>query len=148
MQEFIELCRARKIEAAITYSRKNLAPWAATHLRELQQGMTLLAFGETAGIAAYRVSFQVETLLIGSKHTITRDGASYAISSERHSYPSMAYRPNPSSPCRPLLGWRRYGYLPVVPDRIPLPPLKNRWQKDHLLLASVCFAIGTPRRLW
>ena len=45
MQEYIELCRQRKVPEAIVYSRKNLAPWAATHLVELQQAMTLLAFG-------------------------------------------------------------------------------------------------------
>src|SRR2546421_431998 len=37
MQEYIELCRIRKVPEAIVYSRKNLAPWAATHLVELQQ---------------------------------------------------------------------------------------------------------------
>lgn len=56
IQEFIELCRQRKVPEAIVYSRKNLAPWAATHLVELQQAMTLLAFGEKAGVALYRVS--------------------------------------------------------------------------------------------
>jgi macrophage erythroblast attacher len=56
MQEYIELCRQRKVPEAIVYSRKNLAPWAATHLVELQQAMTLLAFGEKSGVALYRVS--------------------------------------------------------------------------------------------
>jgi macrophage erythroblast attacher len=56
MQEFVELCRQRKVPEAIVYSRKNLAPWAATHLVELQQAMTLLAFGEKSGVAVYRVS--------------------------------------------------------------------------------------------
>jgi macrophage erythroblast attacher len=56
MQEFIELCRQRKVKEAIVYSRKNLAPWAATHLVALQQAMTLLAFGEKSGVNAYRVS--------------------------------------------------------------------------------------------
>jgi macrophage erythroblast attacher len=56
MQEFVELCRQRKVPEAIVYSRKNLAPWAATHLIELQQAMTLLAFGEKSGVAVYRVS--------------------------------------------------------------------------------------------
>ncbi|WVR07045.1 hypothetical protein IAU60_004084 [Kwoniella sp. DSM 27419] len=54
LQEFIELCRERDITSAIAYSRKNLAPWAATHMLELQQGMTLLAFGEKTGVGLYR----------------------------------------------------------------------------------------------
>lgn len=40
---------------AIVYSRKNLSPWASSHMKELQQGMTLLAFGETTGVSLYRV---------------------------------------------------------------------------------------------
>ena len=56
VQEYIELCRQRKVPEAIVYSRKNLAPWDATHLVELQQAMTLLAFGEKSGVALYRVS--------------------------------------------------------------------------------------------
>ncbi|WVQ82383.1 hypothetical protein IAT38_004511 [Cryptococcus sp. DSM 104549] len=54
LQEFIELCRKREITSAIAYSRKNLAGWAATHMVELQQGMTLLAFGEKTGVGMYR----------------------------------------------------------------------------------------------
>ena len=55
LQEFIELCRKRDISGAIKYSRKNLAPWASTHMTEFQQGMTLLAFGEKTGVSLYRV---------------------------------------------------------------------------------------------
>jgi macrophage erythroblast attacher len=55
-QEFIELCRKRDTAGAIAYARKNLAPWAATHMAQLQSSMTLLAFGETTGVQAYRVS--------------------------------------------------------------------------------------------
>lgn len=55
MQEFVELCRRRETEAAIAYSRKNLATWANTHLSEFCQAMTLLAFGPTTGVPAYRV---------------------------------------------------------------------------------------------
>lgn len=55
-QEYIELCRKRDVEGAIAYSRKSLAPWAATHMRDLQQVMTLLAFGETTGVEVYKVS--------------------------------------------------------------------------------------------
>ncbi|OCF42887.1 macrophage erythroblast attacher isoform 1 [Kwoniella heveanensis CBS 569] len=54
LQEFIELCRKRDITSAIAYSRKNLSPWADTHMNELQQGMTLLAFGEKTGVGLYR----------------------------------------------------------------------------------------------
>lgn len=54
-QEFIELCRKRDTAGAIAYARKNLAPWASTHLAELQRSMTLLAFGETTGVQVYRV---------------------------------------------------------------------------------------------
>ncbi|BEI91946.1 uncharacterized protein CcaverHIS019_0407660 [Cutaneotrichosporon cavernicola] len=53
-QEFIELCRQRATTDAIAYARKNLAPWAATHMAQLQSSMTLLAFGETTGVQAYR----------------------------------------------------------------------------------------------
>lgn len=56
LQEFIELCRKRDTGGAIAYSRKNLAAWALTHVKELQQGMTLLAFGERTGVDLYRVS--------------------------------------------------------------------------------------------
>ena len=56
LQEFIELCRKRDISGAITYSRKNLSAWAPTHMHEIQQGMTLLAFGEKTGVSMYRVS--------------------------------------------------------------------------------------------
>jgi hypothetical protein len=62
MQEYIELCRQRKVPEAIVYSRKNLAPWAATHLIELQQAMTLLAFGEKSGVALYRVSLPPDVI--------------------------------------------------------------------------------------
>ncbi|WVF71475.1 hypothetical protein IAT40_006281 [Kwoniella sp. CBS 6097] len=54
LQEFIELCRKRDIPSAIAYSRKNLSPWAGTHMKELQQGMTLLTFGEKTGVGLYR----------------------------------------------------------------------------------------------
>ncbi|CAD6564741.1 MAG: GID complex subunit containing RING finger motif [Tremellales sp. Tagirdzhanova-0007] len=54
MQEFIELCRKRETAKAITYSRKNLMSWATSHMDELQQGMTLLAFGEKTGVGSYR----------------------------------------------------------------------------------------------
>jgi len=55
LQELIELCRKRDTSGAIGYSRKNLGQWASSHMRELQQGMTLLAFGEKTGVGLYRV---------------------------------------------------------------------------------------------
>ncbi|WOO85632.1 Macrophage erythroblast attacher [Vanrija pseudolonga] len=52
LQEFIELCRKRDTAGARAYAAKNLAQWAATP--EMQQGATLLAFGETTGVPRYR----------------------------------------------------------------------------------------------
>ncbi|ORX36619.1 putative negative regulation of gluconeogenesis-related protein [Kockovaella imperatae] len=60
LQEFIELCRHRDVTGAITYSRKNLAAWAPTHMQEIQQGMTLLVFGERTGVSAYRKLYETE----------------------------------------------------------------------------------------
>lgn len=56
MQEFTELCRKRDTAAAIAYSRKNLAPWASSHMPQLQQAMTMLVFGERTGVNLYKVS--------------------------------------------------------------------------------------------
>lgn len=67
MQEFVELCRKRDTVAAITYARKNLAPWGSSHMAEVQQAMTLLAFGETTGVALYR------TLYDSSRWAVVRD---------------------------------------------------------------------------
>ena len=58
MQDFIELCRKRDISTAIVYARKNLAPWAPTHMAEIQHLMALLSFGEKTGVKLYRVSRQ------------------------------------------------------------------------------------------
>ncbi|WWC89360.1 uncharacterized protein L201_004282 [Kwoniella dendrophila CBS 6074] len=54
LQEFIEICRKRDMTSAITYSRKNLAPWASTHLADIQQGMILLTFGEKTDVNSYK----------------------------------------------------------------------------------------------
>jgi macrophage erythroblast attacher len=56
MQEFIELCRKRDISTAIVYARKNLAPWASSHMTQIQHLMALLSFGEKTGVKLYRVS--------------------------------------------------------------------------------------------
>ncbi len=73
-QEFIELCRKRDTAGAIAYSRKNLAPWAATHMAQLQSSMTLLAFGETTGVQAYRVSLRGLTSADNRNSTTRPDG--------------------------------------------------------------------------
>nr|XP_018263072.1 macrophage erythroblast attacher isoform 1 [Kwoniella dejecticola CBS 10117]OBR85230.1 macrophage erythroblast attacher isoform 1 [Kwoniella dejecticola CBS 10117] len=67
LQEFIEICRKRDIISAIAYSRKNLAPWAATHLSEIQQGMTLMSFGEKTGVEVYKKLYDP------SRWTLVRD---------------------------------------------------------------------------
>ncbi|KAL8516681.1 hypothetical protein ACS0TY_015081 [Phlomoides rotata] len=44
LQEFIELVRAENNMRAITYARKYLAPWGATHMKELQRVVATIAF--------------------------------------------------------------------------------------------------------
>lgn len=41
---------------AITYARKYLAPWAATHMKELKRVVTTLVFNNT-DCAVYKVSY-------------------------------------------------------------------------------------------
>ncbi|KAK1924211.1 putative negative regulation of gluconeogenesis-related protein [Papiliotrema laurentii] len=53
LQEFIELCRKRDTAGAISYARKNLAPWASTHMSDIRLAMTLLAFGERTEVLHY-----------------------------------------------------------------------------------------------
>ncbi len=65
LQEFIELCRKRDTEGAINYCRKNLSTWATSHMVELQQGITLLAFGEKTGVGLYRVRQPLLTVKLG-----------------------------------------------------------------------------------
>ncbi|WRT66369.1 uncharacterized protein IL334_003324 [Kwoniella shivajii] len=67
LQEFIELCRKRDITSAIAYSRKNLAPWAGTHMAELQQGMALMTFGEKTGVDIYKKLYE------SSRWNVVRD---------------------------------------------------------------------------
>ncbi|GMI80647.1 hypothetical protein like AT3G55070 [Hibiscus trionum] len=57
LQEFIELVRAENYMRAILYARRYLAPWGATHLKELQQVMTTLAFRSNTECAKYKVLF-------------------------------------------------------------------------------------------
>ncbi|XP_022956805.1 protein MAEA homolog [Cucurbita moschata] len=58
LQEFIELVRADKNMQAITYARKYLAPWGATHMKELQRVMATLAFKSSTECAIYKVLFE------------------------------------------------------------------------------------------
>ncbi|EOY18435.1 LisH/CRA/RING-U-box domains-containing protein isoform 2 [Theobroma cacao] len=58
LQEFIELVRAENHMRAILYARRHLAPWGATHLKELQRVMATLAFRSNTGCAKYKVLFE------------------------------------------------------------------------------------------
>ncbi|XP_057981823.1 protein MAEA homolog [Malania oleifera] len=58
LQEFIELVRAENSMRAITYARKYLAPWGATHMKELQRVMATLAFKSSTECATYKVLFE------------------------------------------------------------------------------------------
>ncbi|KAK9123688.1 hypothetical protein Sjap_013290 [Stephania japonica] len=58
LQEFIELVRADNNLRAITYARKYLAPWGASHMKELQRVMATLAFKSNTECAAYKVFFE------------------------------------------------------------------------------------------
>ncbi|XP_039128610.1 protein MAEA homolog [Dioscorea cayenensis subsp. rotundata] len=58
LQEFIELVRAENNLQAITYARKYLAPWGATHMKELQRVMATLAFKSSTECVNYKVLFE------------------------------------------------------------------------------------------
>ncbi|XP_022747135.1 macrophage erythroblast attacher-like [Durio zibethinus] len=58
LQEFIELVRSENYMRAILYARKYLAPWGATHLKELQRVMATLAFRSNTECAKYKVLFE------------------------------------------------------------------------------------------
>ncbi|PIA38819.1 hypothetical protein AQUCO_02700192v1 [Aquilegia coerulea] len=58
LQEFVELVRADNNLRAITYARKYLAPWGATHMKELQRVMATLAFKSNTECATYKVLFE------------------------------------------------------------------------------------------
>ncbi|KAG8380715.1 hypothetical protein BUALT_Bualt06G0044800 [Buddleja alternifolia] len=60
LQEFIELVRSENSMRAILYARKYLAPWGATHLKELQRVMATLAFKSTTECATYKVLFEAK----------------------------------------------------------------------------------------
>ncbi|GLT54902.1 hypothetical protein SLA2020_280610 [Shorea laevis] len=58
LQDFIELVRAENNLRAITYARKHLAPWGATHMKELQRVMATLAFRSNTECTTYKVLFE------------------------------------------------------------------------------------------
>ncbi|KAJ8618181.1 hypothetical protein MRB53_014367 [Persea americana] len=60
LQEFIELVRADNNLRAITYARKYLATWGATHMKELQRVMATLAFKSNTECATYKVLFEAK----------------------------------------------------------------------------------------
>ncbi|KAK8671660.1 hypothetical protein V6N13_038248 [Hibiscus sabdariffa] len=64
LQEFIELVRAENYMRAILYARRYLAPWGATHLKELQQVMTTLAFRSNTECAKYKVNIIPHFILV------------------------------------------------------------------------------------
>ncbi|KAI9102804.1 CTLH/CRA C-terminal to lish motif domain-containing protein [Phlyctochytrium arcticum] len=57
LQEYIELVRSQKREEAIKYARKYLTGWQATHLKEIQQALALLAFSPDTSCEVYRELF-------------------------------------------------------------------------------------------
>lgn len=52
-QEFIELAKKKKFPEAISYSQKQLIPWQSTHLAQISQVMTLLAFDQRTTCPPY-----------------------------------------------------------------------------------------------
>ncbi|XP_021767804.1 macrophage erythroblast attacher-like [Chenopodium quinoa] len=58
LQEFIELVRADNNMRAIRYAQKYLAPWGATHMKELQRVLATLAFKSSTECATYKVLFE------------------------------------------------------------------------------------------
>ncbi|KAI4384015.1 hypothetical protein MLD38_009787 [Melastoma candidum] len=58
LQEFVELVRAENNMRAIAYARKYLAPWGATHMKELQRVLATLAFKSNTECATYKALFE------------------------------------------------------------------------------------------
>ena len=54
-QEYVELIRVRKLKEAIVYAKKWLTPMSDVHLKEIQQGMALLAFPPHTQCGIYKV---------------------------------------------------------------------------------------------
>ncbi|KQK07354.1 hypothetical protein BRADI_2g34760v3 [Brachypodium distachyon] len=59
LQEFVELVRAKNSLQAIAYGRKYLAPWASTHMKELQRVFATLVFRSTTNCVPYKVLFEL-----------------------------------------------------------------------------------------
>ncbi|VVB05721.1 unnamed protein product [Arabis nemorensis] len=59
LQEFIELVRAESYNQAILYGRKHVAPWGATHMKELQHVVATLAFKSTTECTKYKGLFEL-----------------------------------------------------------------------------------------
>jgi macrophage erythroblast attacher len=55
LQEYIELVRLGRKTEAIQYVQKYLSSWSESHLRQLQQAMTLLAFPSDTLCEPYKV---------------------------------------------------------------------------------------------
>lgn len=58
-QEYIELARNRKLQEAISYAKKYLTSWSDCHLKEIQQGMALLAFSPETSVGIYKVIYLI-----------------------------------------------------------------------------------------
>ncbi|KAF9676755.1 hypothetical protein SADUNF_Sadunf08G0035900 [Salix dunnii] len=58
LQEYVELVRAEDHLRAITYARKYLAPWAATHMKEMQRVFAIVAFKGNPECAVYKIFFE------------------------------------------------------------------------------------------
>ncbi|EIN08394.1 hypothetical protein PUNSTDRAFT_52824 [Punctularia strigosozonata HHB-11173 SS5] len=54
LQEYIELCRARRKEDAIAYTKKHLVTWQETHLAQIRQALGLLAFPPATTCGPYK----------------------------------------------------------------------------------------------
>ncbi|MBA0872980.1 hypothetical protein Goshw_024689 [Gossypium schwendimanii] len=55
LQEFVELVRAENYMRAISYARRYLSPWGATHLKEFQRVMATLAVRSHTECAKYKL---------------------------------------------------------------------------------------------
>ncbi|KAJ9122128.1 hypothetical protein QFC24_004355 [Naganishia onofrii] len=54
LQEYIELCRKKQQTEALAYAQKYLATWQETHMREIEQAMSLLFFGQGTNVGVYK----------------------------------------------------------------------------------------------
>jgi macrophage erythroblast attacher len=62
LQEYIELCRKKQQTEALAYAQKYLATWQETHMREIEQAMSLLFFGQGTNVGIYKVRVNVRRL--------------------------------------------------------------------------------------